>query len=50
MKTKVSISIDKDTIAKLDDFISDGKFRNKSHLIEFALNKYLGDTKNAINN
>jgi Arc/MetJ-type ribon-helix-helix transcriptional regulator len=41
MKKKLSISIEEKTITKIDDFIEDGAFRNKSHLIEFALNKFL---------
>ncbi|MCK5629219.1 MAG: hypothetical protein KAI26_01260 [Nanoarchaeota archaeon] len=45
MKKKLSISIEGATIDKLDDYISDGTFRNKSHLIELALNKYLEDLK-----
>jgi len=45
MKKKLSVSIEESTIDKLDDYISDGTFRNKSHLIELALNKYLKELK-----
>lgn len=41
MKQKLSISIDKETIEKLEDYISEGSFRNKSHVVEFALNKFM---------
>lgn len=39
MKKKISISIEEDLIEKLDDFVSEGTFRNKSHFVEVALNK-----------
>ena len=41
MKKKVSVSIEEKTIDKLEDYVIEGSFRNKSHLIEFALNKFL---------
>ena len=46
MKQKISISLDEITIEKLKDFILDGSFRNKSHLIEFALIKFIMENKN----
>ena len=42
MKKKVSISIDEETIAQVETRIKDGLFRNKSHLIEYAVNTFLG--------
>tara|TARA_Y100000034_G_C6799557_1_gene358629 strand:+ start:711 stop:848 length:138 start_codon:yes stop_codon:yes gene_type:complete len=44
MKKKISVSIDEETIDLLKDYVDKGTFRNKSHLIEFALNKYLEGT------
>ena len=41
MKKKISISIEEETIAKLDNYLSDGYFRNKSHIVEFAINKFI---------
>ncbi len=41
MKQKLSISIDGETIEKLKDYVSDGSFRNKSHVVEVALNKFM---------
>ena len=41
MKKKVSISVEESTIEKLEEYISDGAFRNKSHVIEFAVNKFM---------
>ena len=41
MKKKISVSIDEETIDQLKDYVDKGTFRNKSHLIEFALNKFI---------
>jgi len=41
MKQKISISIEKDSIDRLEKCLENGKFRNKSHVIEYALNKFL---------
>ena len=46
MKQKLSITIEKETIKLLDDVIKDGVFRNKSHAIEFSLNKILKEKEN----
>jgi len=45
MKKKLSISIEEETIEKLDDYIIDGKFRNKSHVVEVAINKFMEKEK-----
>ncbi|MFC1728563.1 hypothetical protein ACFLZ7_03810 [Nanoarchaeota archaeon] len=39
MKTKLSISLDEETVSKIEEQISKGVFRNKSHAVEFALNR-----------
>lgn len=39
MKEKVSVSLDSDTIAWLDEQAKKGKYRNRSHVIEFAINE-----------
>ena len=41
MKKKISICIDEQMIAHLEVCISDGTFRSRSHLIEYALNQYI---------
>ena len=41
MKQKLSITIDEKTIKLLKKVIEEGIFRNKSHAIEFSLNKIL---------
>jgi metal-responsive CopG/Arc/MetJ family transcriptional regulator len=39
MKNKISISVDFETIEKIDESIFKRKFRNRSHAFEYALNK-----------
>jgi metal-responsive CopG/Arc/MetJ family transcriptional regulator len=43
MKKKISISMDEDALAELEKVLANtgGSFRNKSHLIEFAVTKLL---------
>jgi len=41
MKQKISISIDKKTALDIFTAISGGKFRNKSHVVEYAVKKLL---------
>jgi Arc/MetJ-type ribon-helix-helix transcriptional regulator len=45
MKKKLSISIDENSVEKLDAYVQEGSFRNKSHVIEFALNKFMNEGK-----
>ncbi len=41
MKQKLSITIEEKMVELLDKVIKEGTFRNKSHAIEFSLNKIL---------
>lgn len=41
MKVKISISIDEETLALIEENIKNRVFRNKSHLIELATQKFL---------
>lgn len=43
MKQKLSITIDKEKIEKINEILSQGLFRNKSHILEYALIKFLQD-------
>lgn len=47
MKQKISISIEEDIVKQIEAMLNDksGSFRNKSHLIEFALNKLMQEKK-----
>jgi len=46
MKHKLSISIDKETLEKLNEVLVSGKFRNKSHAVEYAVNRLLKEENN----
>ena len=41
MKQKICISMDEETIKKAEELLHNGIYRNKSHLIEYALNKLM---------
>ena len=41
MKQKLSITIEEKMVEILEKMVKDGTFRNKSHAIEFSLNKIL---------
>ncbi|MFA5174347.1 MAG: hypothetical protein WC438_04160 [Candidatus Pacearchaeota archaeon] len=45
MKQKISITIDKRIIRLLENALRDSKFRNRSHIIEYSLTKFLGENK-----
>ncbi len=42
-KQKISISIEEEKVRKLDELLKTSKFRNKSHAVEVALEKLLGE-------
>jgi len=41
MKTKISVTIDEQKIKLIDEILKKGLFRNKSHIVEYSLNKFL---------
>ena len=41
MKHKLSVSLDERLVQELDIILSTGKYRNKSHAVEFAVRKLL---------
>jgi len=41
MKQKISISIDENKLQKIEELLKSSRFRSKSHLIEFSLEKFL---------
>jgi metal-responsive CopG/Arc/MetJ family transcriptional regulator len=43
MKNKISISVDCETLERIDESIFKRKFRNRSHAFEYALNKLFED-------
>ena len=46
MKQKLSITIEESTIKELNRFLEQRRFRNKSHIIEYSINKFLEEEKN----
>jgi Arc/MetJ-type ribon-helix-helix transcriptional regulator len=41
MKHQISITVEEETLLKAKDKLREGLFRNKSHLIDYALKKFL---------
>jgi len=41
MKQKLSITIDEEKIKIIESMLDEGLFRNKSHILEYSLNKFL---------
>jgi len=46
MKQKLSVTIEEETIRLLEKLLENGRFRNKSHIIEYSLNKFLEGEEN----
>jgi len=46
MRGKLSISIEEELIRKIEKEVETGLFRNKSHLVEYAVNKFFKRRKN----
>lgn len=46
MKHKLSVSLDEELVQKIMSSLSTGKFRNKSHVVEFAVKKLLEAEQN----
>lgn len=41
MRQKLSITVNEKILQKLDELLKDATYRNKSHLVEIALQKFL---------
>lgn len=41
MKSKLSVTLDEETIVEIQKHLRSGRFRNKSHVVEFAIKKLL---------
>lgn len=41
MKTKLSISLEEELVQQIEGIIQEGRFRNKSHILEYALKCFL---------
>tara|TARA_Y100000034_G_scaffold100223_1_gene123434 strand:- start:109 stop:264 length:156 start_codon:yes stop_codon:yes gene_type:complete len=45
MKQKISITIDEKTLNLVEQRLEDEKFRNRSHVIEYSLKRFLDESK-----
>ena len=45
MKQKINITIDEEKIIKINEILKEGLFRNKSHVLEYSLIKFLDGEK-----
>ena len=45
MRQKISISVDEDKMIKIEELLKGSRFRSKSHIMEYSLNKYLKESK-----
>lgn len=41
MKSKLSITLDEETLLEIEKQLNSGRFRNKSHVVEYAVKKLL---------
>jgi len=46
MKQKLSITIDEEKVRAIEALLQEGKFRSKSHVLEYSLNQFLKEVKN----
>jgi len=46
MKQKLSVTIDEEKVEIIENLLKEGKFRNRSHILEYSLNKFLKEVKN----
>ena len=49
MKQKISISIDEEKIKLIEKLLENGRFRNKSHILEYSLDKLLKEENKNVN-
>jgi Arc/MetJ-type ribon-helix-helix transcriptional regulator len=47
MKDKICVSLEEDIVSQMNDLLRDGTFRNRSHVIEFAVRKLIRGVENA---
>jgi Arc/MetJ-type ribon-helix-helix transcriptional regulator len=41
MKQQITVTMDEEKITQMEELLKDGLFRNKSHVLEYCLNKFL---------
>ena len=45
MKQKISVTIEKEKLEAIEKLLEDSMFRNRSHIIEHSLRKFLDENK-----
>jgi ribosomal protein S8 len=45
MKQKLTVSIDEDKVEEIDEVLKKGRFRNKSHVLEYSLIRFLEEER-----
>jgi Arc/MetJ-type ribon-helix-helix transcriptional regulator len=48
MKIKLSISMDDSTVSLIEEHVRQGRFRNKSHAVEYAVNKLIREADDGV--
>ena len=46
MKQKISVTLEKEMLDVIEKLLADAKFRNRSHVVEFALSKLVEEREN----
>ncbi len=41
MKAKISITVEEELLKQLEEVLEEGLFRNKSHIIEYSVKKFI---------
>ncbi|MBI2106023.1 ribbon-helix-helix protein, CopG family [Candidatus Woesearchaeota archaeon] len=41
MKDKISVSVERNIVEKIERELKKGMFRNRSHIVEYAISKFL---------
>lgn len=41
MKLKLSITVDEHLVQQVEEAVQEGRFRNRSHILEYALKQFL---------
>lgn len=42
-KQKISVTIDEEMIQLIESLLADARFRNRSHVVEYSLKKFLSE-------
>lgn len=45
-KRKISVTIDSALAEEIEKFLENGRFRNRSHVLEYGLRKLMGENEN----